>query len=85
MYIVRSPQAMLDIMPVPWPQRGLSDIGFPSAAIEAAMEQGIRCLGDLRVPTDRAAFVKELTAYKGVGAKTAEKIANAYWAYRGEA
>lgn len=83
MYIVRSPQAMPDRRPVPWPQRPLADIGFPSAAIEAAASAGIRCLGDLPVP-DRTLFRRQLTAYKGVGDKTAEKIETAYWAYRGE-
>lgn len=75
---ILSPQRMPDILPVPWHERPLADIGFPTKAIEAARQAGYVTLGDLprlRIPW--------LTTFPGIGEKTASTIAQAYWAYRG--
>lgn len=79
---ILSPQRMPDILPVPWHERPLADIGFPTKAIEAARQAGYVTLGDL--PRKSPGTLTDwLTTFPGIGEKTASTIAQAYWAYRG--
>lgn len=75
-YAVQSPQAPGDLMPVPWQERPLSDIGAPSNVVETAAKQGIWTLEDL-------AKLEDWSTLAGVGEKTAEKMRCIFDAYRG--
>jgi hypothetical protein len=66
---------MPDIMPIPWRERALSDIGFPAKSVLAAREEGIMNLGDL------VRSKKTFVDFPGVGAVTATKIEQALNAY----
>jgi len=81
MSIVRSPQAPEDLLPVPWQQRPLSDVGFPAKAIEfMRTEYGVTHLGVLHTMR-RTNHNFKLTDCPGVGASTAAKIEQAIEAY----
>lgn len=74
---ILSPQAPPDIMPVPWQERPLADVGAPSNVVKAAAEDhGIYTVGDIPPGFD-------LTTISGVGPATAEKMQRLIEAYRG--
>lgn len=75
-YAVLSPQAPPDILPVPWQERPISDVGAPSNVVKAlADEFGIYTIGD--IPEDF-----DLTSCPGVGPATAETMRGLIAAYQ---
>lgn len=74
-YAIRSPQAPADIVPVPWEERPLSDLGAPANVVAAANAMGIRNCGDL-------ATYPDWTCIPGVGGTTADKMRRVLEAYQ---
>ena len=75
MYDPRSPQAPADLVPVPWEERPLSDVGAPANVVEAAAQLAIRTLEDL-------SRLEDWTEIPGVGAVRAAKMKEVLDAYR---
>lgn len=77
--IINSPQAPGDIMPIPWEQRGLADVGIGSASLALMAEKGVFTLLQLQ---EWLAAGNTLLSVKGIGPKTVPKIEAAFNAYR---
>jgi hypothetical protein len=76
--IINSPQAPGDIMPVPWEQRGLADVGIKSAPLAFMASEGVFTLLDLELWLQTNSLIK----VKGIGEKSVPKIMAAFDAYR---
>lgn len=79
MSIINSPQAPGDIMPVPWEQRGLADVGIKSGPLAILAESGVHTLLDLQ---GWLALGHKLIDVKGIGPASVSKIQAAFDAYR---